>query len=163
MENCKPVDLPLVRSDSEASPMHREGIEPMGAEESTQFRRSVARLNYLALGRPDIAIAVNRLARNMAIPRVGDDLPLKRVLRYLKGTPRCLSEFRIQDVCTELMAYSDSDWAGCQVTRKSTSGTVLLLGSHVLSFSSRLQKPIALSSGEAELVAQIPWELGICF
>ena len=154
MVECKPVDLPLTKGDSESHSLDRDALESMGARESTQFRRSVARLNYLSLDRPDIGIAVNKLARCMAHPKAGDEMALKRLLRYLQGAPRCLSRFPMQSSTTSLVAMSDSDWAGCRTTRKSTSGIAVFLGQHLLSFASRLQKSVALSSGEAELVAQ---------
>ena len=97
---------------------------------------------------------MNHLARFMATPRVGDCAGVRRLLRYLRGKPICRIRFERQPICTDLVVYSDSDWAGCKVTRKSTSGTVLFLGKHLLSFACRLQKSVALSSGEAELVAQ---------
>ena len=51
--------------------------------------------------------------------------------------------------------YSDSDWAGCKTTGKSTSGGVIAIGSHVIKAWSRTQKTVALSSGEAELTALV--------
>ena len=97
MEDCKSLSLPLAREDEQLDDNNMEEKE-MNIDQAKQFRRAVARLNYLALDRPDIAVAVNRLARCMAKPLVLDDLPLKRVLRYLKGRPRCqmISAYRIQ-------------------------------------------------------------------
>ena len=63
--------------------------------------------------------------------------------------------FTWQPVPVELVVLTDSDWAGCKVTRRSTTGIVVKLGGHLLHFSSKLQKSIALSSGEAELSAQV--------
>ena len=54
-----------------------------------------------------------------------------------------------------LSVLTDSDWAGCKRTRRSTSGFAIFLGQHLLAFGSRTQKNIALSSGEAELAAQV--------
>ena len=56
--------------------------------EATKYRRGVARINYLAQDRPDLAVAANLLARSMAHPKVGDEIKLKRVIRYLKSHPR---------------------------------------------------------------------------
>ena len=55
----------------------------------------------------------------------------------------------------EVHVYTDSDWAGCRRTRKSTSGGMIMIGEHVIKSWSRTQKAITLSSGEAELVALV--------
>lgn len=154
LETCKPLGLPMGRDESESTPTDRTEKPPMESKEATLFRRSAARLNYLSLDRPDIAVAVNRLARCMANPKVGDEVALKRVLRYLHGQPVCKLTFNFQDKTTKITALSDSDWAGCKITRKSTTGLAIFLGEHLLHFGSKMQKAIALSSGEAELVAQ---------
>jgi len=91
----------------------------------------------------------------MANPRIGDDARLKRVIRYLKSDPQCRISYRFQDPPSGIHVLSDSDWAGDRVTRKSTSGIMVVAGQHLLHFASRLQKTIALSSGEAELNAQV--------
>ena len=87
--------------------------------------------------------------------RVSDVQILKRALRYLKGQPILKIAFLWQPVPEELVVLIDSDLAGCKVTRRSTSGIVVKLGGHLVHFSSKLQKSIALSSGEAELSAQV--------
>lgn len=75
---------------------------------------------------------------------------LKRFGRYLKGRPRVIQEFKPQRFPTEIAAYVDSDRAGCQCTCRSTSGMILMCGSHCLKASSTVQSTIALSSGESE-------------
>ena len=80
---------------------------------------------------------------------------LKRLGRYLKGNPRVISVFTYGDSSDELVIEGDSDHAGCQRTRKSTSGGVIRWGGHVLKWWSKTQPTIALSSGEAELAAMI--------
>ena len=156
MSNCKPLSTPMCREDADDC-LHAQGPEPphMETADASLYRRSVARLNYLALDRPDIAVAVNRLARTMSSPRLGNEVALKRVLRYLQGAPVCRLTFSMQHLSSRLVGLSDSDWAGCKATRKSTSGNAVLLGAHLIHFSSRTQKAIALSSSEAELVSQV--------
>ena len=127
----------------------------MEKEDATLFRRAVARLNYMSLDRPDLAAVSNMLARRMATPKVGDEKLVKRSLRYLHGTPRCRLMYKMQDEVETVSVKTDSDWAGCKLTRKSTSGVVIELGTHLLTFSSRTQTGLALSSGEAELNAQV--------
>ena len=74
---------------------------------------------------------------------------LKRLGRFLVSRPRLVFKYAYQRAAV-LEAYSDTDWAGCLRTRKSTSGGCLLLGSHVLKTWSSTQATISFSSGEAE-------------
>ena len=76
---------------------------------------------------------------------------LKRMARYLVGRPRLIWEYRWQEA-HNFDVYSDTDWAGCPRTRKSTSGGCVLIGSHLIKAWSSTQPGIALSSGEAEVV-----------
>ena len=80
---------------------------------------------------------------------------VKRIGRYLLAHPRLIWHFRRQDMPRALDAVSDSDWAGCLSTRKSTSCTVLKFGRHVLQVSSSTQTVQALSSPEAEFYALV--------
>ena len=74
---------------------------------------------------------------------------LKRLCRYLKASPRMVFAMGFQE-CQALDVYSDTDWAGCLRTRKSTSGGCVVLGQHVNKAWSATQASLALSSGEAE-------------
>eukprot|EP00973_Karenia_brevis_P086799 12036707-Karenia_brevis.AAC.1 len=89
----------------------------------------------------------------MAQPDVGAWKKAKRMARYLKGAPRAIMKYDWQTEGEDLEGYSDSDWAGCRVTGKSTSGGVIMIGDHYIKGWSRTQNCITLSSGEAELVA----------
>ena len=91
----------------------------------------------------------------MSTPRHCDWGAVKRIGRYLSGRPRAVQWFRWQDRPGHFAIYSDSDWAGCRETRKSTSGACLMLGGHLLKSYSRTQSNIALSSAEAELYATV--------
>jgi len=118
------------------------------------FRSFAARANYLALDRPDISQATKELCRRMSAPRAGDLHALSRVARYLAGAGRVVYEYPWQR-CPVLRAYTDSDFAGCVATRRSTSGGAVLLGGHLLKHWASTQKKITLSSGEAELGAVV--------
>ena len=74
---------------------------------------------------------------------------LKWLGRYLLGRPRLVFRYTFQSAAT-IDCYSDTDWAGCPKTRKSTSGGVILLGEHILKTYSSTQPTVSLSSGEAE-------------
>ena len=84
---------------------------------------------------------------------MGDWQLLKRIARYLVGAPRYEQKFRWQDRHSQLDIFTDSDWAGCKTTCRSTSGGVALWGSHCIKTWSSTQATIALSSAEAELYA----------
>ena len=124
-------------------------------QQAAKYRRGAAVLNYLALDRPDIAFSAKEVSRRMACPDSWDERRLKRILRYLKGVPRVQWHYRWQDVKDVWTCYVDSDWATCVRTRRSTSGGVLMRGSHLLLHWSRTQQTVALSSGEAELNAAL--------
>ena len=86
----------------------------------------------------------------MSSPCEHDLSKLKRVARYLSKHPRTIFHFRFQKKPSCLNVYSDSNWAGCLKTRKSTQGGVCIFGSHCIRSWSSTQSIIALSSGEAE-------------
>ncbi len=85
----------------------------------------------------------------MAKPTEHSWKSLKRLCRYLAGSPRLVYVYRKQKVdCVDI--YTDTNWAGCPKTRKSTSGGAVLLGQHTIKHWSSTQTSVALSSGEAE-------------
>ena len=89
----------------------------------------------------------------MAKPVAGDWAKLTRLGRYLKEAPRCVLMYPWQGGGETLKGYSDSDWAGCRKTGKSTSGGLAMVGGHLVKSWSRTQDSVTLSSAEAELVA----------
>ncbi len=89
----------------------------------------------------------------MARPTSRDWLLLKRLARYVVGTPRVVYTYEWQSAPSELETYADSDWAGCKSTRRSTSGGAATLGTHCVKSWSTTQAVVALSSAEAELYA----------
>ena len=88
----------------------------------------VARINDLALDRPDIQFGVKEAAKRMSAPCAPDWKLLKRIGRYLKLVPRAVQVYVWQDEPGELVTYVDSDWAGDRVSRKSTSGGMVFRG-----------------------------------
>ena len=114
---------------------------------------------WLALIRPDIAYATKELSRDLTAPTTESIIKVKHLLRYIVGTKdhcQCLCPnvtLESSNCTLDLDCYVDSDWAACRSTRKSTSGTVVQIPNSIVSFGSRTQGAIALSSGEAELYA----------
>ena len=105
--------------------------------------------------RIDLAFAAKALAMRMARPCKGDEIPLKRCIKYLKSRPRGAYVYGWQEKPSQLDIYTDSDWAAEKVTRRSTSGGVIMQGRHLIHHWSRTQGIVALSSGEAELNASV--------
>ena len=108
-----------------------------------KYRELVARANYLAQDRIDIQYATKEVCRGMCNPTKGDLKKLRRLGRYLKTNPRAVIQYAWQMNQIGLSSYSDSDFAGCRKTAKSTSGGVLMLGGHYLKSWSSTQKTIA--------------------
>jgi hypothetical protein len=101
-------------------------------------------------------------ARYQASPRESHLTTVKRILRYLKQT-RDVGLWYSKRLKFELIGYSDSDYGGCKINRKSTSGTCQLLRRSLVSWSSKKQNSVAISTAEAEYVsagsccAQLLW------
>ena len=91
----------------------------------------------------------------MKEPRECDWLDLKRFGRYLAGKPRVVTQFRHQEPPPGLIGTMDADHAGCVETCRSSSGYVVMHGSHCLKHGSSIQSTIALSSGESEFYSAI--------
>jgi len=119
------------------------------------YRGVAARLNYLAPDRADIGYAVKEAARDMSAPRQSSMRKLRKIGRYLIGKPRLVSKFAWQEWPSLVSAFTDSDWAGCARTAKSTSGGCICIGEHVLKTYCKQQRVVALSSAEAELYAMV--------
>ena len=127
-----------------------KNTEELNKEKSSEYRAMVARANYLSIDRSDIRFIVKELARKMSKPRQVDWERLILFGRYLRGKMRVVSEFNYQKQWKIIDVWSDTDHAGCLETRKSTTGGVLMLGSHCIKHWSSTQTLISLSSGEAE-------------
>ena len=118
----------------------------------TAYRGMIGSLLYLTASRPDIMYATCFYARFQANPKESHLCGVKRIFRYLKGTPS-LGLWYPKDSGFDLIGYSDSDFAGCQIDRKSTSGGCQLLGGRLISWTSKKQNSVAVSTTEAEYIA----------
>ena len=127
--------------------------EILSASEATLFRALAARANYLAMDRPECAFATKELCRFFATPTKTGVEQLKRLIRYLAGAKRLVWKFGFQDgpQPNAMTVYVDTDFAGCHVTRRSTSGGAACRGQHLIKHWSTTQSTVALSSAEAEL------------
>jgi hypothetical protein len=126
------------------------------------YRSKIGSLLYLCASRPNIMLSVCMCARFQFDPKKCHLVAVKRILRYLVSTP-CFGICYPKGSTFDLIIYSDSDYAGCKVDRKSTSGTCQFLGRSLVSWSSKKQTSVALSTAEAEYVvagqccAQLLW------
>ncbi|GJV89496.1 ribonuclease H-like domain-containing protein [Tanacetum coccineum] len=120
MLNCNPCRTPI---DTEK----KLGPEGLPVTDPTLYRSLARSLQYLTFTRPDLSYAVQQLCLYMHDPREPHLNAMKHVLRYLRGTTDLeLQLFR--STTSQLIAYSDVDWAGCPATRRSTSGYYVFLG-----------------------------------
>ncbi len=126
-----------------------EKDQPLEQRLHTAFRGSAARSNYLSADRIDCQFAAKEICRWMAKPTEQSWAAMKRLCRYLVGLPRMVYVYKFQQA-TGIEVYTDTDWAGCPRTRKSTSGGCVMLGGHLVKSWSSTQTSVALSSGEAE-------------
>ncbi|XP_014499153.1 uncharacterized protein LOC106760201 [Vigna radiata var. radiata] len=116
------------------------------------YRGMIGPLLYLTASRLDIMHSVCLYARFQSAPKESHLTIVKRILKYLKGT-KGLGLWYPNGTKTFLNGYSDSDFGGCKLDRKSTSGTCHLLGSSLISCHSKKQACVALSTTEAGYIA----------
>lgn len=147
MDECNPVSTPmemgtkLIRSNRKCE---LQGSRP--------YRELIGGLMYLAMAtRPDITNAVAKLSQFSNFPEEVHWHALKRVLRYLQGTDRI--GFMYHKTGQPVIGYSDVDWDGCEMDRKSFSGYNFILGCATISWKSQKQPIVVLSSTEAEYMA----------
>ncbi|KAL8147667.1 hypothetical protein AgCh_005113 [Apium graveolens] len=118
----------------------------------TDYRGMIGSLLYLTASRPDIMYATCLCARFQADPREPHLTAVKRIFKYLKGTA-ALGLWYPRESDFKLIGYSDADFAGCKIDRKSTSGSCQFLGGRLVSWYSKKQKSISTSTAEAEYIA----------
>ncbi|GMI89878.1 hypothetical protein HRI_002657100 [Hibiscus trionum] len=150
---CKPAETPI-----EVNHKLGDSDEDDMAVDRGSFQRLVGRLIYLSHTRPDIAYAVGVVSQFMHNPKKSHLRAVMRILQYLKGTPGKGIMFRRGGNLT-LEAYTDADYAGSRMDRRSTSGYCTFFGGNLVTWRSKKQNVVARSSAEAEFRAMA---LGIC-
>ncbi|GKC55054.1 retrovirus-related pol polyprotein from transposon TNT 1-94 [Tanacetum coccineum] len=145
-ESCDPVDTPMVEKSKLDEDKEGKAVDP------SHYRGMIGTLLYLTASRPDLQFAICMCARYQARPTEKHLNAVKRIFRYLKGTVH-RGLWYPKDSSFVLIAFADADHAGCQDTRRSTSGSIQLLGDRLVSWSSKRQKSAAISSTEAEYIA----------
>jgi hypothetical protein len=139
MEDSKAMAMPL--STTTALDAGEEGQHV----DQKEYRSMIGSLLYLTATRPDIQFSVCLCARFQAPLRTSHRQAVKRIFRYLRHTPD-FGLWYSASSSLDLHGFSDADFAGCRLDRKSTSGTYLFLGSSLVSWSSRKQSSVAQST-----------------
>lgn len=146
MLDCKPVSTPIEPNVKLCS------IEGHELKDSTMYRKLVGSLIYLTITRPDIMFAVGVVSQYMEKPRKPHLDAVRRILRYVRGTfdlgilyKKCKED--------EVVGHCDADYAGDPDTRMSTTGYTFNLGAGAVSWCSKRQPSVSLSTTEAEYKA----------
>ncbi|GKA15070.1 retrovirus-related pol polyprotein from transposon TNT 1-94 [Tanacetum coccineum] len=137
---------PMVEKSKQNEDTQGKAVDP------THYRGMVGTLMYLTTSRPDLTFSVCMCARYQAKPIEKHLHAVKRIFKYLRGTVN-RGLWYPKDSSIALTAYADADHAGCQDTRRSTSGCMQLLGDRLVSWSSKRQKSATISSTKAKYIA----------
>ncbi|GJY30664.1 retrovirus-related pol polyprotein from transposon TNT 1-94 [Tanacetum coccineum] len=145
-DSCDPVDTPMVEKSKLDEDKEGKSVDP------SHYRGMIGTLLYLTASRPDLQFAICMCAHYQARPTEKHLYAVKRIFRYLRGTFNW-GLWYPKDSSIALTAFADVDHAGCQDTRRSTSGNMQFLGDRLVSWSSKRQKSTVISSMEAEYIA----------
>jgi hypothetical protein len=145
MKDAKPAKTPM------GTDGHLDLDKGGKSVDQKAYRSMIGSSLYLYASRPDIMLSVCMCARFQSDPKECHLVAMKRILRYLVHRP-CFGIWYPKGSTFDLIEYSDFDYVGCKVDRKSTSGTCQFLGRSLLSWSSKKQTFVALSIVEAEYV-----------
>nr|GEY56699.1 uncharacterized mitochondrial protein AtMg00810-like [Tanacetum cinerariifolium] len=129
-ESCDPVDTPMVEKSKLNEDKEGKAIDPL------HYRGMIGTLLYLTASRPDLQFAICMCARHQARPTEKHIHAVKRIFRYLRGIVN-RGLWYLKDSSVALTAFADADHVGCQVTRRSTSGSLQFLGERLISWSSK--------------------------
>ncbi|GJV11871.1 retrovirus-related pol polyprotein from transposon TNT 1-94 [Tanacetum coccineum] len=142
---CSSVKTPMV-------PPNNLGPDLAGKPvNETLYRGMIGSLMYLSATRPDIQFSTVLYARYQSNPKESHLIAVKRILRYLKGTPT-LGLYYPKCSGFDLKGYSDSNYVGCNMDRKSTTGACQILSGKLVCWSAKKQQSVAMYSAEPEYV-----------
>jgi hypothetical protein len=146
MKDAKPIKTPMGTTG------HLDLDTGGKSVDQKVYRSMIGSLLYLCASRPDIMLFVCMCARFQADPKEVHLRAVKGIMRYLVYTPK-FGLWYPKGSTFDLIGYSDADWAWCKIDRKSTSGTCQFLGRSLVSWASKKQNSVALSTAEAEYIA----------
>ncbi|GJU75375.1 hypothetical protein Tco_1272445 [Tanacetum coccineum] len=139
METYEPAGTPMVEKSKLDENPQGKAVDP------TCYRGMIGTLMYLTSSRLDLVFTVCMCARYQAKPTEKHFHAVKRIFQYLRGTTN-MGMLYSKDSCIALTTFADADHAGCQDTRKSTFGSMQLLGDRLVSWSSKKHKSTTISS-----------------
>jgi hypothetical protein len=156
MKNAKPMKTPMGTNG------HLDLDSGGKSVDQKVYRSMIGSLLYLCASRPDIMLSICMCARFQANPKEVHLRAMKRIMRYLVYTPK-FGLWYPKGSTFDLIGYSDADYAGCKIDRKSTSGTCQFLGRSLVLWASKKQNSVALLTAKAEYIvvghccAQLLW------
>ncbi|CAJ2652909.1 unnamed protein product [Trifolium pratense] len=146
LDDCKIMNTPMHPTTN----MGKSDDE--GKVDQKIYRGMIGSLLYLTASRPDILFSVCLCARFQSDPRESHLTAVKRIFRYLKGTTNLGLLYKKSNDYV-LNGFCDADYAGDKIERKSTSGNCQFVGENLISWASKRQTTIALSTAEAEYIS----------
>ncbi|CAE8611677.1 unnamed protein product [Polarella glacialis] len=157
LATCRTVTTPATSATRPSTTEEKETWqEELNDEQRRQFRYGAGKLRFLASRRPDMLFPTKVASHALAKPTTEDMVLLKRAIRYLRGTSDAWLQLEVslprgQDDFVQETIYVDTDYAGDQRTRKSTTCVVALLDGMLITAYSKTQSVVATSSAEAEI------------
>jgi hypothetical protein len=156
MKNAKPIKTPMGTNG------HLDLDTRGKSVDQKVYRSMIGSLLYLCASRPDIILLVCMCASFQENPKKVHPRAVKRIMRYLVYIPK-FGLWYPKGSTFDLIGYFDADYVGCKIDRKSTSGTCKFMGRFLVSWASKKQNSVALSTAEAEYIptghccAQLLW------
>lgn len=152
MADCKPIGTPLDSKTQLVKLKEEEASQHLHEMDGVPYKEAVGSLMYAMVAtRADLAFAVSMVSQFMSRPGPLHWAAVKRIMRYLKGTLELKLCLGGKDISPK--GYCDADWGGDLTTRRSTTGYVFLMGGGAISWNSKRQPTVALSTTEAEYMA----------
>jgi len=146
MENSKHLATPM------STGYYLDKDESGQPVDEKQYRGMIGSLLYLSVSRPYIMFSVCMCARFQSNPKFSHLTIVKRIIRYLLGTVNLGLWYPKNSLCN-LIGYSDPNFAGSKIDRKSTCGTCQFIGSALVSWHNKKQNSVALSTAEAKYIS----------
>nr|XP_016492187.1 PREDICTED: uncharacterized mitochondrial protein AtMg00810-like [Nicotiana tabacum] len=169
LSGSKPVSTPLELNQKLTTLEYDARVGKLGDQELgdiTAYQKLIGKLLYLTITLPDISFAVQTLSQFMQSPKQSHMDAALRVVKFIKGAPGLGVLLHAKPI-DSLTAYYDADWAACLNTRRSVTGYIVKLGSSLISWKSKKQQTISMSSTEAEyrsmaaMAAEVTWLSGL--